>query len=231
LLNFQAALSNYKQINSNVALHVIADACNEELKEFLATKREQFTQYYETDFKHGAGSFRFAFQKALELPLNTIVYFVEDDYVHTPESLQVIFEGLRFGAFSTGYDHPDKYQGSVPFTLKEGCEELHTKVYCGSSCHYKTSNSTTMTFATTVSKLHLCKHIMEPYVTGTHPFDFQMFLHIRAELDQYVVVALPGVCTHGETLFLGAFRDWKSIMALTDTNSERERESKPIDSM
>jgi outer membrane scaffolding protein for murein synthesis (MipA/OmpV family) len=62
---------------------------------------------------------------------------------------------LELGAsFVSLYDHPDKYlppsQGGNPY-CEGGAED--TRVYLTKSTHWKITNSTTMTFAATVSTL------------------------------------------------------------------------------
>ena len=101
---------------------------------------------------NGAGTFNLALDHALTLDDNEVVYFLENDYVHRKDSDIVLEEGFSIGSeFVTLYDHLDKYfDGPNPY-VSQGGEE--TKVFLSKSCHWKFTNSTTMTFAARVSTL------------------------------------------------------------------------------
>ncbi len=109
------------------------------------------------------------------------------------------------------YDHPDKYLdpslGGNPYCAG-GAED--TRVYLTESCHWKITNSTTMTFAAKVSTLKRVESILREYTSGTHPNDFQMFLKLR-EVGELLVTPLPGYATHGETAWLSPLTDWSKI--------------------
>jgi hypothetical protein len=126
---------------------------------------------------HGAGTFNLALDKSLTYPDDEIVYFVENDYLHKQTAPDVLQEGFDLGAsFVALYDHPDKYldpsNGGNPYSAG-GAED--TRVYLTDSCHWKVTNSTTMTFAAKVSTLKRVEPILRKHTSGTHPDDFQMF--------------------------------------------------------
>ena len=233
LVNFLEVFFHFQQRRPefNCKLVVIADNCTKALQDNVV---ESVSRVWHdlpnticvTDYKHGAGSFRFALKHALDScrqpPASSDViapspedlyYFVEDDYIHMMHALDVLVDGLQFAAFVTGYDHPDKYRNSVlNFGKQTNFEDINTRVYCGTMGHYRSTSSTTMTFMTTAFNLQKFEPVFDAYTRGTHPQDFYMFLHLRCVYDAYVCSAIPGVCTHGETLFLGPFVDWKDIM-------------------
>jgi len=161
---------------------------------------------------HGAGTFNLALDKALKLNDDEIVYFVENDYLHKPKSPELIKEGLSLGAaFVSLYDHPDKYldpnKGGNPY-CSGGAED--TRVYLTESCHWKITNSTTMTFATTVATLKKCESILRTYTSGTYPEDFKMFLELRSQ-NELLISSIPAYSTHGETAWLSPLINWKNI--------------------
>ena len=97
---------------------------------------------------HGAGTFNLALDKALTIDDDEIIYFIENDYLHKPNSQEILKEGFDLGAsFVSLYDHPDKYlppeKGGNPY-CQGGAED--TRVYLTNSVHWKITNSTTMTF-------------------------------------------------------------------------------------
>ena len=161
---------------------------------------------------HGAGTFNLALDEALQLADEEVVYFLENDYLHKPSSNKIILEGLELGAsFVSLYDHPDKYlppsQGGNPYC--EGGEE-DTRVYLTESTHWKITNSTTMTFASTVKNLVRTEPTLRKYTQGTYPEDFKMFLDLR-EQGELLISSIPGYSTHGETAWLTPLTDWSQI--------------------
>ena len=161
---------------------------------------------------HGAGTFNLALDYALTLPDDEIVYFLENDYLHREGSLEALKEGLSLGAsFVSLYDHPDKYidpsHGGNPY-CEGGAED--TRVYLTKSCHWKITNSTTMTFAAKVSTLKRVEPILRKYTQGTYPEDFKMFLELR-ELGEILITPIPGFSTHGETAWLSPIINWENI--------------------
>jgi hypothetical protein len=161
---------------------------------------------------HGAGTFNLALDHALTLDDKEVVYFIENDYLHKPESYNVLLEGIELGAdYVALYDHPDKYinaeDGGNPYI--EGRGEV-TKVYVTNSCHWKLTNSTTMTFAATVKTLRRDESILRSFTNTKHPHDFQMFLALR-DKGYSLITPLPGYATHGETAWLSPLTNWNDI--------------------
>ncbi|MBI3236620.1 MAG: hypothetical protein HYZ48_02810 [Chlamydiales bacterium] len=72
----------------------------------------------------------------------TIIYFLEDDYVHRPGWLDILEEGLSIPSvdYVTLFDHRDKYSASA-------YAELHSKLFYTKSCHWRSTPSTTNTYA------------------------------------------------------------------------------------
>jgi len=161
---------------------------------------------------HGAGTFNLALDEALQLADEEVIYFLENDYLHKPNSDKIIKEGLELGAsFVSLYDHPDKYlppsQGGNPY-CEGGAED--TRVYLTKSTHWKITNSTTMTFAATVSTLKRTEGTLRKYTQGSYPEDFKMFLDLR-EQGELLISSIPGYSTHGETAWLSPLTDWSQI--------------------
>lgn len=161
---------------------------------------------------HGAGTFNLALDEALKYEDDEIIYFIENDYLHKPEAERILQEGFDLGAsFVALYDHPDKYLdpslGGNPYCVG-GAED--TRVYLTDSCHWKITNSTTMTFAAKVSTLKRVEPVLRKHTSGTHPNDFQMFLELR-EQGELLITPLPGYATHGETAWLSPLTDWSKI--------------------
>lgn len=142
-----------------------------------------------------------------------VVYICEDDYLHLPNSKKVLLEGLELADYVSLYDHADKYmtveQGGNPLIDSDGCEV--TKVFHTDSVHWKLTNSTTYTFASTV------KVFQEDYdvflksatITGVSP-DFQTFLDLYAK-GRSLATPLPGYSTHCEPRWASPLTDWSNV--------------------
>lgn len=159
---------------------------------------------------HGAGTFNLALDKALTFDDDEIVYFIENDYLHLPNSKTIIEEGLNeIGVdFVSLYDHPDKYiDGANPYV--QGGGEM-TRVMLSTSSHWKATNSTTMTFASKVKTLRKTENVLREYTQGSYPRDFDMFVHLYNSA-HYLVTPIPGYSTHGETAWLTPLINWSKI--------------------
>jgi hypothetical protein len=183
---------------------VIADNVGDETKQFLHSKLKTVEH---VSVGHGAGTFNLALNMALVSPDDEIIYFLENDYLHKPEADKILQEGFDLGAdYVALYDHPDKYMnGANPYV--EGGGEI-TKVFLSESCHWKMTNSTTMTFAAKVKTLKEDEEILRKYTSGSYPRDFEMFLELR-DKGRSLITPIPGYATHGETAWLSPLTDWK----------------------
>lgn len=189
---------------------VIADNVSKETDEMIQKYVRKSDILY-VSVGHGAGTFNIALDTALKLDDNEIVYFLENDYLHKQESNTILEEGFKLGAsFVSLYDHPDKYldpsKGGNPY-CNGGAED--TRVYLTDNCHWKITNSTTMTFASKVSTLKKVEDILRKHTSGTHPNDFQMFLELRQK-GELLITSIPGYSTHGETAWLSPLTNWEN---------------------
>jgi len=185
---------------------VIADNVSENTKNMIE-KYILNPQYVSVG--HGAGTFNLALDMALKEKDDEIIYFLENDYLHKPGADKILEEGFSLGFdYVSLYDHPDKYiNGANPF-VEDGGEV--TRLMLTNSCHWKLTNSTTMTFAARVSTLKQDEAILRDFTSGTHPNDFQMFLALR-EKQHGLITPVPGYSTHGETAWLSPLTDWSKI--------------------
>ena len=205
----QKCLSNFCYVFQNHDILVMADNVSEDTRKMIQQHQVSIKHVY---VGHGAGSFNLALDIALKYNDDEIVYFVENDYLHKPESPKIMEEGFLLGAsFVALYDHPDKYidpsRGENPY-CEGGAED--TRVYLTESCHWKITNSTTMTLAAKVSTLKRVEPILRKWTSETHPHDFNMFMELRNK-GELLVTPIPGYSTHGETAWLSPLTDWSKI--------------------
>ena len=192
---------------------VLADSLSEETKT-MVEKHVPYAFIEHISIKNGPGfPFIYILDKLLKiLSDDEIVYFVENDYLHKPNSDIILQEGIELGAhYVTLYDHPDKYidanQGGNPY-IEGGGEE--TKVYLSKSCHWKLTNATTGTFASTVQTLKEDYDVIFKYANNPYWNDFHMFLELR-EKGRSLTSCIPGYSTHGETAWMAPLTDWSKI--------------------
>ena len=206
----EICLKNFVDVFLPNDFTIIADNISEDTKKMiLKYVPEDCIQYVKVG--HGAGTFNLALDLALTYNDEEIVYFIENDYLHTSDAKKILKEGFDIGAsFVSLYDHPDKYlspdRGGNPY-CDGGAED--TRVYLTDNSHWKITNSTTMTFAAKVKTLKENEKILRDFTNETHPHDFQMFLKLR-EYNQLLITPIPGRSTHGETAWLSPLTKWKN---------------------
>ena len=108
---FSQQVDNFQQ-PANIDIYVIADnVCDDTYN--MICKYVPESNIQKVSEGNGAATFRIAFNQALQHDDNEIIYFVENDYLHKPNSYQILLEGFSLGfPYVTLYDHPDKYMKS-----------------------------------------------------------------------------------------------------------------------
>jgi len=207
-INNENCLKNATETFKDADWSIIADNVSEDTDNMIQKYVTRSSIEY-VSVGHGAGTFNLALDEALTYDDEEIVYFIENDYLHKPNSQKILEEGFELGApFVALYDHPDKYldpsRGGNPY-CQGGAED--TRVYLSDSVHWKITNSTTMTFAAKVSTLKKYEDTLRNFTNGTHPNDFQMFLSLRDQAG-LLLTPIPGYSTHGETAWLSPLTDW-----------------------
>jgi hypothetical protein len=215
-INNENCLRNFVQQFGEERIHLIADNVQDSTWNKIRTTYPTL-RCGRTSFGNGAASFNHALDLALKLPSDEGVYFVEDDYLHREGSYDVLVEGLELGTdYVTLYDCPDTYDGeNTPRYFEEvnptveGGGEI-TKVFLTKTCHWKLTNSATMTFAAPVKMLRKDEAILRKWTAKSHPQSFWMFMELR-EAGRSLVNPLPGFATHGENKWLCPLVDWSSV--------------------
>ena len=187
-------LDNFLQFFPSNEVFIYADNVKDETFEWLSSYNCELIR---TNGGSSAGGFRIVLAAALDLPTNEVLYFVEDDYLHLPNSREILLEGIERSHYVTLYDHVDKYipatMGGNPFIGDDGAEE--TKVLLTKNRHWKLTNSTTMTFATTTDVLREDADVWKKYIGGTYPHDFDCFMELRQKC-RTLISPMPSLSTH-----------------------------------
>lgn len=166
-----------------------------------------------------SGSFWRCYQEALALGDDaTAVYFVENDYIPRDGAREALLEGLSIADYATLYDHPDKYHDGENPEIRGGGER--TVVRLTARCHWKYTNSTTLTFASTVGILRRDQTVFRNYTVGLIPgqnrllrrfqakripHDYTIFRLLRKWRGRRLASPIPSYSTHGETAHIAPF--------------------------
>ena len=181
---------------------------------YIELLKELGIDFEEVNNGNGSGTFRDAFVSAIsENDDDTIIYLLEDDFLHKEGSADLIEEGLEnLDCYVTLYDHPDKYlnreEGGNPF-IEDGGEV--TRVIKTDSIHWKITNSTVMSFAARVSRLKEDKELLLKYSSNNITDSFGFFTELSETKGIPVISSLPGFSTHCEKAWLSPLTKWENI--------------------
>jgi len=146
--------------------------------------------------------------ESLKLHPETILYFVEDDYLHREGWLDVLLEGIRLPGvdYVTLYDHRDKYFPQY--------QKLTSKIFVSPTCHWRTIPSTTQTFAVKWGRLLQDLSIHRRFSEGREISDDHGKFSLLTKLGRTLVSPMPGWSTHAEPEFASPCIDWEAFLTL-----------------
>lgn len=145
--NLLSTFPNYRMI-------CIADNCDDETISLLEKKN---FYHFESTKLGQIHSFRHLIRYAIQnFDADDVVYVIEDDYWHLENSNTILDEGLGVFDYVALYDHPDKYAdfkySKNPYVTDRHLSEA-TQIYRGKHVLWRTTNSTTHSFACKVLTL------------------------------------------------------------------------------
>ena len=208
---------NFVAVFGSDDLFVIADNIGDKtmdlLKGYVPLQR-----IIRTTYGSGAFTFMHAAKLATNFPDETRVYLSEDDWAVKQGALGILHEGLDIADYVTLSDFNDKYVNAG--TQVDGCvgnplinqNSEVTRVYLSQSCHWKETNSATMTLATTAGIIKKDLHVYEKHCQTGFPFDFYMHRELIEVLGRELISPLPGMATHCETPYLTKLTDWERVL-------------------
>ena len=150
---------------------------------------------------------------------DTIVYFLEDDYLHRPGWSEILLEGFSINShYLTLYD--------FDFFIASGylCE-----IFTTPSSHWRAVPATTNTFACKCKTLledleihqkHSINGVKEE--DGFHfSKDYDKFWELQKQ-ERYLISPMPGWSTHCDVNHISPVIDWKKIMNETYVKEQKE---------
>jgi len=155
--------------------------------------------------------------KQQEYDPETILYIVEDDFLHRegwPNLLREAFSGTMQPAhmkphYVTLYDHFDKYY--LPMY-----NNLTSMITCTKSVHWRTIPSTVNTCAMLVKTLYEDYPILYKYncIHEIYAIDHEKYLEL-GQKGRLIMSCIPGYSTHMENDMLAPCIDWSKVQTNT----------------
>jgi hypothetical protein len=204
---------------------ILGDRLSEEMQEF-------FRQYPVTLLNEELGndkSIRRQIEIALEAPEDEWIYFVEDDYLHTPDAFKWIDDlvanrksymstkrlarQLRFIKIGLANrplvihtpDYPDRY---LPKYLR------FSLIFLGKYCHWRQVTNTTFTYMMEGKTVRRYKDILLKSSIGADDgfLSRKLFAGLRLGGKALCLSPIPGVATHMHSEVMTPLVDWKKIV-------------------
>jgi hypothetical protein len=135
--------------------------------------------------------------------LHEDVYFVEDDYIHLPDSVKIIAQGVKTFKLVTGYDHPDRYKRDDDITMGKEYIAYSQKT----KCHWRTVESTCCTWATTREMWD--KHVGD-FAKTYRLEDRQLFRNLYNEHKIRLWNPIPGIISQIDVMNVSFGVDWEA---------------------
>ena len=186
----------------NVDLHVIMDGDSN--GNFIENYKDKYTLYNINvggDYNSYLETYKYI--KTLNVGDNDLIYFLENDYLHTDnwvEEIVTLFQTYPQGLnYVSLYDHNDKY-------FPEHVNDMISRVYTTNTHHWRTIGSTCGSYI-------IPKNIFiedEDINTGG-PGDHNKFLHLNSTKNRFVLTPIPGLSTHCMEGLMSPTIDWETI--------------------
>lgn len=169
------------------------------------------TQFPVIEIKEGSetGSFLKLLDYVMSLKLkdDTIIYFLEDDYLHREGWVDVLLEGFTTPGTSyvTLFDDRDKYESPM-YTA------LFSKLFITETCHWRTTPSTTNTYAMQFKTLKEHLPIHRQFSEGRRiTADYEKFLALGA-IGTQLISPIPGWSTHVDAGHTSPCINWEAML-------------------
>lgn len=146
-----------------------------------------------------------------------LVYLCEDDYLHLPDAfrrLRDAAESIADAQYFTLYDHPDRY------TRSDDADGGRSRVYAVGDRHWRTVESTCMTFAARLAALRRDAGAHRRAARSPIPDDRTLWRSLQGLglfrlrfARRRLVSPVPSLATHLESEYLAPAVDWAPVAA------------------
>lgn len=160
-------------------------------------------------------SYRETLALAVALPADSLVYFAEDDYLYTPQALEKLlaaFDEIPAAQYVTLFDHMDRY------TRADDSRRGYSRLYLAGGLHWRTVESTCMTFGARVRTLQSDAWIHRLGTVPKTPRDRTIWRCTQGEKEFFwkfpkrtLVGPIPSLATHMDPEGLAPNVDWEAV--------------------
>ncbi len=160
-------------------------------------------------------SYRETLALAVALPPDSLVYFAEDDYLYTPQALEKLlaaFDEIPAAEYVTLFDHMDRY------TRSDDSRRGYSRLYLAGGLHWRTVESTCMTFGARVRTLRSDAWIHRLGTVPKTPRDRTIWRCTQGEKEFFwkfpkrtLVGPIPSLATHMDPEGLAPNVDWEEV--------------------
>lgn len=209
----------FNYVKNESTFHLI---CDGEIEQEIVSLTADIATIEQLPSVGNSASFLVALEKSLSFSEQDLIYFVEDDYLHCPDSLVKLLdcqESIECD-YITLYDHPVRYMPD--YELGRDWAVNNETIYLSKSHHWREVESTCMTFASTSQILKADFSVFEQNILGRKvPNDRELFRQLQhlgsyqnavlPELPRKLVGPIPSLATHCEEPWLAPVISWEDI--------------------
>jgi len=193
---FKSIMNAFEQAYIPCEIHSFIDGPRGELSDYIESFKDVNVRHINAN--GNAACLSHVYDVYLNEFAGKDVYFVEDDYLHLPHSINLINDGVTKFKLVTGYDHTDRYVRTDDATFHK------EKINLGSTCHWRTAESTTCTWATKggdwgVKMVKTAKQYL---------LEDRAFFRYLINSDIRLYTPIPGCTTHMNEEQLSPFTNW-----------------------
>ncbi len=189
----------------------------EELKKIVDENKGEFVQLNKLG---NSESFWHVFQYALKQGSEDWVYFVEDDYLHKEEAITKLvncIEDIPKADYITLFDHPVRYAKDYHFGL-DVPHRVNT-IFISRDHHWRSQESTCMTFAAKVAILKEDEDIFYQYIKKVNvPEDRELFKRLQGLMGyedgspfRLLIGPMPSLITHCHIPWMAPLVNWEEV--------------------
>lgn len=193
---FKSLIDSIKISKLDVPIHVVHDGPEGQLSEYIKNFNIEFEKIY---FRSNEISLKHCLN--IGKRFNEDVYFLEDDYLHLPNAIIILNEGIQKFGLVSGFDHPDRYTRTDDITYKQ--EEIQITT----SSHWRTAEATTGTWA---ASKNILNEIVD-YAINFGVEDRNFFRHIYRSKGIRLWQTIPGCTTHITNQYKSPLINWEQF--------------------
>lgn len=167
-----------------------------------------------------SASFWQAYQESFDLNPEDWVYFVEDDYLHKLEAISKLMDctlDVPDADYITLFDHPVRYAADYHYGLD--LPHRNNTIFISRNHHWRTQESTCMTFSAQVKTLVADEGIFHKYVKQVPvPEDRELFKRLQGLIGyekgspfRLLIGPMPSLATHCDIRGIAPIVDWEKV--------------------